>query len=73
MLHNYSHQRYGLCQIKFFVLLATAAARKAASEAGRDGNKTIKANAFTGLSVQEAKQILNINDLEDLEKIRTVS
>ena len=57
----------------FSILLATAAARKAASEAGRDVNKTVKANAFTGLSVQEAKQILNINDLEDLEKIRTVS
>ena len=57
----------------FSILLATAAARKATSEAGQDVNKTVKANAFTGLSVQEAKQILNVNDLEDLEKIRKVS
>ena len=53
--------------------LATAATRRAATESGKDARKSVKANAFTGLSLQEAKQILNINDLHDIPKIRTVS
>lgn len=53
--------------------LASAAARRAASESGRDVRKSVKSNAFTGLSLNEAKQILNISDLEDIPKIRSVS
>ncbi|XP_003388058.1 PREDICTED: mitochondrial import inner membrane translocase subunit tim16-like [Amphimedon queenslandica] len=49
---------------------ATAAARKAATEAGRDANKAAKASTYTGLSLQEAKSILSVDDLENLEAIR---
>ena len=53
--------------------VATSAARKAATEAGRDANRTVKATATTGLSLPEAKQILNIDDLENLEYVRKVT
>jgi import inner membrane translocase subunit TIM16 len=49
---------------------ATAASRRAASETGKSVNNAVKANAFTGLSLQEAKQILNIDNHEDITKIR---
>lgn len=55
-----------------FINVATAAARKAATEAGRDANKAAKANTFTGMSLQEAKDILNVSDLKDLETVRKV-
>ena len=53
-------------------ILASAAARQAAAEAGQDGTKTVKANAYTGMSIQEARQILNVQDLEDFELLRKV-
>lgn len=49
---------------------ASAATRRAAAEAGKDGSKTVKANTFTGMSLQEAQQILNVQDVQDLEKLR---
>ena len=51
---------------------ATVAARKAAEEAGRDGNRAARAASFTGISLQEAQQILNVKDLDDMEAIRKV-
>ncbi len=51
---------------------ASAAARQSAAEAGRDGMKTVKANTYTGLSLQEARQILNVQDPDDLEALRKV-
>ena len=55
-----------------FLIVATAAARRSAAEAGRDGAKTVKADTFTGMSLQEAKQVLDVQDLDDLEQIRKV-
>ena len=52
---------------------ATMAARRAAEEAGRDGTKAAQAASFTGISLQEAQQILNIKDIDDIEIIRKVS
>lgn len=49
------------------------AARRAAEEAGRDGAKTVKANTYTGMSLQEALQILNVKDLENIELVKKVS
>lgn len=46
------------------------AARRAAEEAGRDGTKAAQAASFTGISLQEAQQILNIKDIDDIEIIR---
>ena len=54
-------------------LTASAAVKKAASEAGRDGTKTVKANTFTGLSLDESKQILNVSSLDDIQSVRKVS
>ena len=51
---------------------ATAAARQAAEEAGRSGPKAAKASALTGLDVNEAKQILNVDDIHNIEAIRKV-
>ena len=47
-------------------------ARQAAEEAGRSGTKAAKASNITGMSLSEAKQILNVNDLENLEAIKKV-
>lgn len=60
------------CRLVTF-LSASAAARRAAAETGKDGAKTVKANTFTGLSLEESKQILNVTDLEDVESLRKVS
>ena len=49
------------------------AARRAAEEAGRDGSKAAQAASFTGISLQEAQQILNIKDIDDIDIIRKVS
>lgn len=57
----------------FRFIIASANARRAAAEAGKDGSKTVKANAYTGLSLQEATQILNVSDIEDLETLRKVT
>ncbi|KAI8129821.1 Mitochondrial import inner membrane translocase subunit Tim16 [Lucilia cuprina] len=48
-----------------------AASQEAArrSGGGRQGEKRSEANARTGMTLDEAKQILNINDLENLEQI----
>lgn len=48
-------------------------ARQAAEEAGRSGTQAAKASSLTGMSLTEAKQILNIQDLEDLDTIRKVT
>ena len=51
---------------------ATAAARRSAEEAGRSGSNAAKASALTGMNVAEAKQILNIEDIHNIEAIRKV-
>lgn len=51
---------------------ATAAARKAAEEAGRSGSQAAKASALTGMDLKEARQILNIEDVHNIEAIRKV-
>ena len=53
-------------------LTATVAARRAAEEAGRDGHKAARAASYTGMSLQEAQQILNIRDLENVDSIKQV-
>lgn len=40
-------------------------AREAAEEAGRSGSQAAKASSLTGMSLGEAKQILNVQDLKD--------
>ena len=47
-------------------------ARKAAEEAGRSGTQAAKASSFTGMTLDEAKQILNVQDLKDPEFILKV-
>ncbi|CAF1155454.1 unnamed protein product [Adineta ricciae] len=44
---------------------------KTTQQTGKTSAKTVQADRVTGMSIQEAKQILNItdNDLKDLEKI----
>lgn len=49
---------------------ATMAARQEAEKAGRSGTNAAKASALTGMNLQEAKQILNIKDVENIEGIR---
>ena len=51
---------------------ASMAARRAAEEAGRDGAKAAKANTYTGMTLQEAKQILNVQNMEKIDSIRKV-
>ena len=51
---------------------ATMAARRAAEEAGRDGTRAARAASFTGMPLQEAEQILNLKDIDDLDAIRKV-
>jgi hypothetical protein len=51
----------------------TMAARRAAEEAGRDGTRAARAASSTGISLQEAQQILNIKNIDDIEAIRKVS
>lgn len=55
-------------------LLATAAAsaRRAAEEAGRDGRRAAKASSYTGMSLHEARQILNVRDVSDTEAVKKV-
>ncbi|XP_037948597.1 mitochondrial import inner membrane translocase subunit Tim16-like [Teleopsis dalmanni] len=36
---------------------------------GREGRKRAETNARTGMTLEEAKQILNVNDLKNLEDI----
>ncbi len=48
-------------------------ARNAAEAAGRSGTNAAKASSLTGMSLGEAKQILNVKDLENLEAIKKVS
>ena len=49
------------------------AARKAAEQAGRDGTKAARAVSYTGLSLQEAQQILNLKDIDNIDSIRKVT
>jgi len=56
----------------FHFYVASMAARRAAEEAGRDGAKASKANTYTGMTLQEAKQILNVQNLEDIDGVRKV-
>ena len=51
---------------------ATAAARRAAEEAGRSGPQAAKASALTGMGLKEAKQILNVEDMHNIEAVRKV-
>jgi import inner membrane translocase subunit TIM16 len=46
---------------------AGTAAKAAASESGKDATKTVKHNAYTGMSIEEALQILNVKDVSDVE------
>ncbi|XP_054725756.1 mitochondrial import inner membrane translocase subunit Tim16 [Anastrepha obliqua] len=48
-----------------------AASQEAARRGGggQQGEKRAEANARTGMTLEEAKQILNVDDLKDLEKI----
>lgn len=47
-------------------------AHKTAEEAGRSGTQAAKASSFTGMSLDEAKQILNVQDLTDTPTILKV-
>ena len=47
-------------------------AHKTAEEAGRSGTRAAKASSITGMSLGEAKQILNVQDLENIGHIRKV-
>ncbi|XP_064404872.1 mitochondrial import inner membrane translocase subunit tim16-like [Halichondria panicea] len=49
---------------------ATVAARQEAEQAGRSGTNAAKASSLTGMSLQEAKQILNVKEVEDIESVR---
>ena len=51
---------------------AAASARRAAEEAGRDGRRAAKASSYTGMSLHEARQILNVQDVSDTEAIKKV-
>ena len=51
---------------------ATVSARQAAEDAGRSGIQAAKASNITGMSLSEAKQILNVKDLESMEIIKKV-
>ena len=51
---------------------AASATKQAAEQSGRDGAKSVKASAYTGMSLEEAKQILNIRELNDLEVVAKV-
>ena len=42
-------------------------ARRAAAEAGRGGSKAARAASYTGISLKEAQEILNIKDIDDIE------
>ncbi len=48
------------------------AARQAAEAAGRDGAKAARNHAYSGMSLQEAKQILHVPNTEDVEAIQKV-
>ena len=47
-------------------------ARATAEEAGRSGSQAAKASSFTGISLDEAKQILDVRDLNDIPSILKV-
>lgn len=47
-------------------------ARQAAEDAGRSGTQAAKASNITGMSISEAKQILNVKDLENIGTIKKV-
>ena len=51
---------------------ATNAARRAAEEAGKSGPQAAKASALTGMALKEAKQILNVEDIHNIEAVRKV-
>lgn len=51
---------------------ATAAARRAAEGEGRSGSQAAKATAIAGMELKEAKQILNVQDIHDIEALRKV-
>lgn len=52
---------------------ATVSARNAAEGAGRNGAQAAKASSLTGMSLDEAKQILNVRDLKDTPTILKVT
>ena len=54
-------------------VVESMSARNAAEAAGRSGTNAAKASSLTGMSLGEAKQILNVKDLENLEAIKKVS
>lgn len=58
-----------ICDVCFS---ATTSARKTAEEAGRSGTQAAKASNLTGMGLSEAKQILNVQDLEDISGIKKV-
>lgn len=51
---------------------AASATKKAAEQSGRDGANSVKASAYTGMSLEEAKQILNVRELNDLDAVAKV-
>lgn len=55
-----------------YLYSATMSAHKTAEEAGRSGSQAAKASSLTGMSLGEAKQILNIEDLKDTPSILKV-
>ena len=48
-------------------------ARQAAEEAGRSGTQAAKASSFTGMSLGEAKSILNVEDINNQAAVVKVS
>ena len=46
-----------------FLAAASAAARAAATEAGKSAAETVKPKTFSGMNIEEAKQILNVKDI----------
>lgn len=47
-------------------------ASQRATQAGKDGTKVAKANAYTGMQLEEARQIIGVNNLDDIEAVRKV-
>lgn len=51
---------------------ASMSARHTAEEEGRSGSKAAQASSLTGISLNEAKQILNVQNLDDTAAILKV-
>lgn len=57
----------------FFVVFCYTASQAAAQARGRSGQESAAASSITGISLQEAQQILNISKLspEEIQKVQS--